>query len=91
VLTQYLQAAMRRAHYEILEDDGSFYGEIADCPGVYANAGTLEACREELEQVLGEWVLFRIHRNTHLPRIGGPSCREAGTNRQYGAQSGLRK
>src|SRR5438309_12030802 len=28
MLTEYLQAAMRRAKYEILADDGSFYGEI---------------------------------------------------------------
>jgi hypothetical protein len=28
MLTGYIKAAMRRAHYEILSDDGSFYGEI---------------------------------------------------------------
>lgn len=28
MLTEYIRAAMRRARYEILEDDGTFYGEI---------------------------------------------------------------
>jgi predicted RNase H-like HicB family nuclease len=46
MLTSYIQAAMKRAHYEILTDDGTFYGEIPGFDGVLANAGTLEECRE---------------------------------------------
>lgn len=30
MLSQYIQAAMRQAKYEILSDDGSFYGEIPE-------------------------------------------------------------
>jgi predicted RNase H-like HicB family nuclease len=71
MLTKYLEAGMRRAHYEILADDGSYYGEIADCRGVYANAPTLEECRSELEQVLEDWLLFRIYKNLTLPKIDG--------------------
>jgi predicted RNase H-like HicB family nuclease len=67
MLTEYLQAAMRRAKYEILPDDGSFYGEIPDFQGVYANASTLESCREELREVLEGWVFFRISKNLALP------------------------
>jgi len=67
MLTEYLQTAMRRAKYEILPDDGSFYGEIPDFQGVYANARTLESCREELQEVLEEWVFFRISTNLALP------------------------
>lgn len=46
MLTEYLQAAMRHAHYERLEDDQAYYGEIPECRGVYAHAETLEECRE---------------------------------------------
>ncbi len=67
MLTDYLAAAMQRAQYEILPDDGSFYGEILECNGVYANADTLERCREELMDVLEEWIFFRISRNLNLP------------------------
>jgi predicted RNase H-like HicB family nuclease len=49
---------MRQARYEIVEDDGSFYGDIPAIPGVWANAKTLEGCREELESVLEGWVLL---------------------------------
>lgn len=71
MLTEYLAAAMRQAHYEILPDDGSYYGQIEPCPGVYANAETLEACRSELAEVLEAWLLLRIHKNLPLPTIDG--------------------
>jgi predicted RNase H-like HicB family nuclease len=71
MLTKYIQAAMHLAKYEILPDDGSFYGEIAECNGVWANAATLEACREELEEVLQDWILVSIHRHLPLPVIDG--------------------
>jgi predicted RNase H-like HicB family nuclease len=71
MLLKYLQAALRHAHYEILQEDGSVYGEIPECPGVYANAATLEECREELEEVLEEWILVRVHKNLPVPVIDG--------------------
>jgi predicted RNase H-like HicB family nuclease len=71
MLINYIRAAMRQARYEILSDDGTFYGEIPGFDGVYANADTLEACREELEEVLEEWILFRVSRNLPLPVVEG--------------------
>jgi predicted RNase H-like HicB family nuclease len=71
MLIDYLKAAMQRARYELLADDGTFYGEIPGCEGVYANATTLEACRDELAEVLEDWVLFRIHRQLPLPELDG--------------------
>jgi predicted RNase H-like HicB family nuclease len=71
MLLEYIQAALRHAKYEILPDDGSYYGEIPECLGVHSNAETLEDCREELREVLEGWVLFRVHRNLPLPAIDG--------------------
>lgn len=68
MLTSYLRAALRQAKYEILADDSTFYGSIPGFQGVYANASTLEECREELEEVLEEWLLFRVSRNLPLPK-----------------------
>ncbi len=67
MLTTYIRTAMRRAKYEILPDDGTFYGEIPGFQGVYANADTLEVCRDELEETLEGWILFRVSRNLPLP------------------------
>lgn len=58
MLTRYIEAAMSHAHYEILED-GSYYGEISVCPGVWANESTLEECRNILQEVLEEWLWLR--------------------------------
>ena len=71
VLSEYVTAALHKARYDILADDGSYYGEIPGFEGVYANATTLEACRDELRDVLEEWILFRVSRNLLLPVVDG--------------------
>lgn len=62
---------------EILSDDGSFYGHIPGFEGVWANAATLEGCRDELEDVLGEWILIRTADGLELPVVGELECVEA--------------
>lgn len=71
MLTSYLRAAMRQARYEILPDDGTYYGEIPGFDGVYANADTLEDCRDELQEVLEEWLLLRLSERLPLPVVDG--------------------
>jgi predicted RNase H-like HicB family nuclease len=71
MLTSYIKAAMRQAIYEILPEDKTYYGEIPGFTGVYANSLSLEACRDELEEVLEEWILLRVSRNLPLPVIEG--------------------
>ena len=68
-MNNYIRAAMGKARYEILSDDGTFYGEISGFEGVYANAETLEACRDELEKVLEGWILLRVSLHYHLPSL----------------------
>lgn len=69
MLTKYIKAAMHHATYSILEDDQTFFGKIPDCQGVWANEETLEACRDELESVLGDWILARVSDHLPLPVI----------------------
>jgi len=75
MILSYISEAMKNAKYEILSEDDSFYGEIPDCRGVYANASTLEECRRILQEVLEEWILLRIHRNLDIPVINGIEIR----------------
>lgn len=75
MLREYIRGGMGRARYEILDGDGTYYGEIPGFEGVYANADTLEDCRDELEEVLEEWVLFRVSRNLELPTVNGIQLR----------------
>ena len=71
MLTSYIRAGMRRAKYEILPDDSSFYGHIPGFDGLYANAATLELCRDELEDTLEDWILLGISEHHALPVVDG--------------------
>ncbi|RIK43212.1 MAG: hypothetical protein DCC55_06275 [Chloroflexi bacterium] len=70
MLTAYIQAAMRHAHYELLEDN-TFYGEIPSFQGVFANADTLESCREQLQEVLEGWIVLGLRLGHLLPTVDG--------------------
>jgi predicted RNase H-like HicB family nuclease len=73
MLTDYLQSAMRAAHYELLDEKEGFYGEIPGFQGVFAQGATLESCREELASTLEDWLLFRISRSLAVPVVNGLS------------------
>ena len=71
MLTEYIQAALKKAVYKILPDDGSYFGTIAGFKGVWANATTLEECRTELKEVLEDWLLISISHHLPIPVIDG--------------------
>jgi predicted RNase H-like HicB family nuclease len=41
MFSEYINAAMKNAHYEIIEDEEPYYGEIAELKGVWATGKTL--------------------------------------------------
>lgn len=70
MVTDYIRAAMHKAHYELIED-GTFVGTIPGFEGLWANAETLEACRDELQSVLEDWILVSLNQRLPLPSIDG--------------------
>lgn len=71
VINQYITVALRQAHYELLENSEGFYGSIPELAGVWAQAATLEECREELQAALEDWLLFSLSRQQPIPVMGG--------------------
>ena len=71
MIREYIAAAMKRGRYEILPDDGTYYGEIRGFKGVYANGPHLGECRDLLEEVLEEWLLLAIFRGHQVPIVNG--------------------
>ncbi|MEK9165635.1 MAG: type II toxin-antitoxin system HicB family antitoxin [Patescibacteria group bacterium] len=69
MLTQYINNLISQARYEILKDDGSFYGEIPGIQGIWANEKTLAECQNTLREVLEEWLLIKLRRNEKVPVI----------------------
>ena len=76
MLTEYIQVAMHQAVYELLPDDEGFYGEVPVLPGVWANASTLEACRDALQKSLEGWVVLGLRLGHSLPVLDGIDLNE---------------
>lgn len=73
MISAYIQAALKQAHYEILPENEQppYYGNIPGIEGVWANSATLEACRDELRSALEDWLLFSLRRNFPIPILDG--------------------
>ena len=71
MLSRYIEAALGQAQYEILADEGGFYGSIPALAGVWAYAESLEECREELKSALEDWLLFSLSRRQPIPALAG--------------------
>ena len=71
MLTRYIHAAMQKARYEPLDDEQSIYGHIPECPGVWATAKTPDDCRDELQDVLEDWLSLGLRLGHPIPAIDG--------------------
>ncbi len=71
MLSQYIDAAMKHAATEYLTDDGMYYAEIPELPGVWATGPTIDECKATLREVLEEWLLIGLRRNATIPPIDG--------------------
>ncbi len=66
MLSQFLEKKLKVARYKLLKN-GTYFGEIPGIKGVWANARSLEACREELREVLEDWLLLKIRDDEVVP------------------------
>ena len=70
MISSYIDRALHRAQYEKV-DDNEFCATVPGLRGVIATGRTLEQCREQLAEVIEEWVLVRVAQGLSVPRIGG--------------------
>ena len=75
MLAQYISRALENAHYEIIDDEEPYYGEVPGLKGVWASASTLEECRRELERTIEDWLLFSVAKGLPVPSIDGIEIR----------------
>ena len=69
MIAEYLSAALKHARYELIQDPEPFYGEIPECPGVWATGKTLEECRENLLDGLEGWIILGLQRGHPIPPV----------------------
>lgn len=70
MFSEYTQAALKRAKYVTLES-GSFMATVEGLPGVIATGKSIEECREDLIEVIEEWVTIRLQRGLDIPALDG--------------------
>ena len=72
MIRTYIQTAMKRAHYELIDQPKTpYYGDIPGLPGVLATGATLEECRENLEDALDAWLVLGLQLGHSIPEIDG--------------------
>ena len=76
MLIEYVEEALRRARYELIEDEEPYYGEVPELKGVWATGKTLEECRETLKDVIEGWILFSLRKDLPVPRLGEREIKE---------------
>jgi len=74
MLSEYTQKALEKAQYKRL-DDGTWFAEVPGFHGVWSNAETVEQCRQELLEVLEEWLVLKIRDRDPIPVIEGVEIR----------------
>jgi predicted RNase H-like HicB family nuclease len=70
MLLNYIQKALDKAQYKVLSD-GTWFAEIPEFKGLWANQSTVEECRQELVEVLEEWLILKIRDRDPIPVIEG--------------------
>jgi len=69
MISEYIKEALKRAKYEIIEDEEPYYGEIPELNGVWATGKNLEECRENLINVIEGWIIISIKEGLPIPKL----------------------
>jgi predicted RNase H-like HicB family nuclease len=70
MLIEFIEEAMKRARFEMIDDSEPFYGEVPELEGVWATGETLEKCRENLREAVEEWILLSVKLGLPIPSLG---------------------
>ena len=71
MFAEYIQAAMEKATYEIIDDPEPFYGEVPELQGLWATGKTLEECRKNLMEALEDWIAAHLAWGYPIPPLEG--------------------
>ena len=70
ILLNYCEKALQKAQYKRL-NGGTWFAEIEGFQGVWGNGLTVEECRQDLLEVLEEWIILKLQDGDPLPVIDG--------------------
>ena len=67
MITEYVNEALKRAKFELINDEEPYYGEVTELRGVWATWKTPEECRHNLAEVIDGWFAIRKERGLPIP------------------------
>ena len=70
MLMEYIEEALKKAHYELMDDEEPYYGEVKELKGVWATGRTLEDCRNSLREMIEEWIVVSITKGLPIKVLG---------------------
>ena len=80
MLIEYIEESLNRAHYDMIDDEEPFYGEVKELKGVWATGNTLDECRKNLRDVIEGWILVSIKKGLKIPKLGNMEIKEVKEN-----------
>lgn len=66
-IAHYIENLLRKAEYEYDNETKSWCASVKELPGVYAQADTVEQTREQLAEVIEDYILVNLRENQPLP------------------------
>ncbi len=74
MITKYVAKALVRAVYERVDGD-DYCATVRGLRGVIATGSSFEVCRQNLAEVVEEWLLVRVAQHLPIPKLGGVAIR----------------
>lgn len=65
-LQQFIENKLSKVNYEFDESVGEWVGSVKGIAGIYAQAKSVEKVREELTEILEEWVFLSLKNNQKI-------------------------
>lgn len=69
MIREYIETALKHARYELIDDEEPFYSEVPELQGVWATGRSLEECRQNLAEVIDDWILVRLSHGLAIPSL----------------------
>jgi predicted RNase H-like HicB family nuclease len=79
MLAHYIDVSLELAAYELIEDDGTYWGEIPGFQGVWARHQSLAGCQRELREALSDWLALRLRLGLEIPELAHMNLNQIGS------------
>jgi len=66
-ITNYIENLLKKAEYEYDKETKSWCASVKDLPGTYAQADSVEGAREQLAEVIEDYILVSLQEKHPLP------------------------